>query len=58
LRDVATYAFAAGGVSDISDLKSSAQVVDVYAKALRVVWLSDMTARLMALVLIPFERVD
>ncbi|OAL55018.1 MFS general substrate transporter [Pyrenochaeta sp. DS3sAY3a] len=58
LRDGAAYAFAAeankfGNVAAPEDI---AQVVQVYAKSLRVVWLVVMAVALLGFVVVPFER--
>lgn len=58
LRDGAAYAFAAGrsGLSSIMDPSSQMQVTQVYAKALRVVWLVVMAVGLLSFVLVPVEK--
>jgi MFS family permease len=58
LQDGAAYAFAAGrnGLSSISDPTSLVQVIKVYAKALKVVWLVVMAVGLLAFVLVPVEE--
>ncbi|KAF2705362.1 MFS general substrate transporter [Pleomassaria siparia CBS 279.74] len=58
LRDGAAYAFAAGGtrLSEITSSETLAQVIRVYAGALRVVWLVVMGAGLLAFVLVPLQE--
>jgi hypothetical protein len=58
LRDGAAYAFAASGdgVKGLRDEHAKAQVIEVYVKALRVVWLVMMAIAILGFVCVPLER--
>lgn len=58
LRDGAAYTFAAreGGVKAIQDPQSLAQVIEVYVRALRPLWLVAMALAVLAFVCVPVER--
>ncbi|KAF2819136.1 MFS general substrate transporter [Ophiobolus disseminans] len=58
LGNGAAYAFAAreGGLKELRDPSSVAQVMHVYTRALRSLWLMAMAVALLALVCVPIER--
>ncbi|KAF4631042.1 hypothetical protein G7Y89_g7090 [Cudoniella acicularis] len=58
LRGGAAYAFAASGegIKGLADESTKGQVIEVYARALRVIWLVVMTIALVGLLCIPVER--
>ncbi|KAL5117411.1 hypothetical protein ACEQ8H_004727 [Pleosporales sp. CAS-2024a] len=58
LQDGAAYAFAAGkeGLSSIKNSDGLLEVIQVYAKSLKIVWLVTMAVGLLALVLVPGEK--
>ncbi|PSN67348.1 MFS general substrate transporter [Corynespora cassiicola Philippines] len=58
LKDGAAYAFAASGegLKALKDPESLAQVMQVYVKALRVVWLVAMAVSLLGFICVPIER--
>jgi hypothetical protein len=58
LKDGAAYAFAASGqgIKGLSDEVTRGQVIEVYVKALRVVWLVMMALALVGLLSVPLEK--
>ncbi|KAF2034878.1 MFS general substrate transporter [Setomelanomma holmii] len=58
LKDGAAYAFAAGGTGlrGIADSENLIQVIQVYARALKAVWLVVMAVGILAFVLVPLQR--
>lgn len=58
LKNGAAYAFAAreGGLRGLGDEESLKQIVEVYVRALRVLWLVAMAVALLGFVCVPIER--
>lgn len=58
LKNGAAYAFAAreGGLKGLGDGESVKQIIEVYVKALRVLWLVAMAVAILGLVCVPVER--
>ena len=58
LKDGAAYAFAASGrgIKGLNDESTRGQVIEVYVKALRMVWLVMMALALVGLISVPLEK--